>query len=152
MPKVMNHSEKSKFIVGKLNELFPPPEIQLNFCDTFTCLISVMLSAQCTDAVVNVVTDKLFDMAKTPREVLDLGEVRLKSIIRTCVFFNCKSKHIIGTTKMILEKHKGRVPSTFAELEALPGVGHKTASVIMGQCFDKPVFLVDTHISRLANR
>ncbi|MDR1890571.1 MAG: endonuclease III [Puniceicoccales bacterium] len=148
----MNHSEKSKFILAKLNELFPAPEIQLNFSDTFTCLVSVMLSAQCTDAVVNVVTDRLFDIAKTPREILDLGEARLKSIIRPCGFFNCKSKHIVGTAKIILEKHNGRVPSTFAELEALPGVGHKTASVIMGQCFDKPAFPVDTHIARLANR
>jgi endonuclease-3 len=82
----MNHSEKSKFILAKLNELFSAPEIHLNFSDTLRCLVSVMLSAQCTDVVVNVVTNKLFDIAKIPREILDLGEARLKSIIRPCGF------------------------------------------------------------------
>ncbi|MDR0693514.1 MAG: endonuclease III [Puniceicoccales bacterium] len=148
----MNHSEKSKFILAKLDELFPSPQIQLHFSDPFTYLIAVMLSAQCTDAVVNVVTDRLFNVAKTPREIIDLGEERLKSMVRPCGLFNAKSKHIIDTAKAILEKHNGQVPHTFAELEALPGVGHKTASVIMGQCFDEPAFPVDTHIARLANR
>ncbi|MDR2603494.1 MAG: endonuclease III [Puniceicoccales bacterium] len=148
----MNHFEKSKFILAKLNELFPSPQIPLHFSDPFTCLIAVMLSAQCTDAVVNVVTNKLFNNVKTPREIIDLGEERLKSIIRPCGLFNAKSKHIVDTAKAILERHNGRVPHTFAELETLPGVGHKTASVIMGQCFDEPAFPVDTHIARLANR
>ncbi|MDR2778878.1 MAG: endonuclease III [Puniceicoccales bacterium] len=148
----MNHSEKSKFILSKLNELFPNPQIELNFSDTFTCLVAVMLSAQCTDVVVNTVTHKLFNIAKTPQNIIDLGEDRLKSIILPCGFFNVKSKHIVDTARIILEKHGGQVPSTFAELEALPGVGHKTASVIMGQCFNTPAFPVDTHIARLANR
>ncbi|MDR2628766.1 MAG: endonuclease III [Puniceicoccales bacterium] len=148
----MNHSEKSKFILAKLNELFPSPQIQLHFSDPFTYLIAVMLSAQCTDAVVNVVTNELFNIAKTPREIIDLGEERLKSIIRPCGLFNGKSKHIINTARAILGRHNGQVPRTFAELEALPGVGHKTASVIMGQCFGEPAFPVDTHIARLANR
>lgn len=148
----MNRQEKANFILAKLDELFPEPEMQLSFANNFTCLVAVMLSAQCTDAVVNRVTEKLFSVAHTPEEFVDLGEENLKKIIKPCGFFNAKAKAIVGTAKIILAKHGGHVPSTFGELEALPGVGHKTASVIISQCFGKPAFPVDTHIARLANR
>ncbi|MDR1401750.1 MAG: endonuclease III [Puniceicoccales bacterium] len=148
----MNQEKKSNFILAKLDELFPNPSIQLNFSSNFTCLVAVMLSAQCTDVSVNKVTDKLFDVAATPREFVNLGEEKLKEIIRPCGFFNTKAKSIIGTARIILEKYRGEVPAAFEELESLPGVGHKTASVLMGQCFNAPAFPVDTHIARLANR
>ncbi|MDR1413475.1 MAG: endonuclease III [Puniceicoccales bacterium] len=148
----MNQQKKSNFILAKLNDLFPEPSIQLNFMNNFTYLVAVMLSAQCTDAAVNKVTFKLFKIAATPREFLDLGEKKLEAIIRPCGFFRTKTKFILETARILLEKHRGEVPSTFEDLEALPGVGHKTASVLMGQCFNVPAFPVDTHIARLANR
>ncbi|MDR1595374.1 MAG: endonuclease III [Puniceicoccales bacterium] len=144
--------EKANFILGKLSELFPTANVSLNFSSDFTCLVAVVLSAQCTDAVVNSVVEKLFKVAATPAEFIALGEQKLKEIIRPCGFSNTKARHILGTAKIILEKHSGHVPETFGELEALPGVGHKTASVVMSQCFGKAAFPVDTHIARLANR
>jgi endonuclease-3 len=148
----MNNSEKSNFILAKLNILFPTPQMGLKFKDSFTCLVSTMLSAQCTDAAVNRVTADLFPIADTPQGFLALGENELRKIIHRCGFFNTKARAIIGTARLILDKHGGCVPQTFEELEKLPGVGHKTASVVLGQCFNKPAFPVDTHIARLANR
>ncbi|MDR1433051.1 MAG: endonuclease III [Puniceicoccales bacterium] len=148
----MNRREKANFILITLNGLFPEPRTQLSFGDDFTCLVAVMLSAQCTDAVVNRVTEKLFRVARTPQEFADFGEENLRNAIRPCGLFNTKAKAIIGTAEIILEKYGGRVPATLEELEALPGVGHKTASVVVSQCFGKPAFPVDTHIARLANR
>ncbi|MDR2737694.1 MAG: hypothetical protein LBB18_02005, partial [Puniceicoccales bacterium] len=112
----MNRVEKANFIFGKLNELFPNPDAQLDFSNDFTCLVAVMLSARCTDATVNRICEELFKLAKTPGEFVDLGEQKLKKIIKPCGFFNAKAKAISNTARIILEKHGGKVPGTFQEL------------------------------------
>ena len=148
----MTRSDKIKFIGDTLDELFPNPPIPLNFSSPYTLLIAVLLSAQCTDARVNLVTDVLFKEADTPEKMVKLGVERIEEIVKTCGLYKNKSKNIFNLSKILLKKHESKVPSTFEELESLPGVGHKTASVVMSHAFRIPAFPVDTHIHRLATR
>jgi endonuclease-3 len=148
----MTKKEKAEFILNKLNELFPEPEIPLDHNDAYSLLISVLLSAQCTDVRVNKTTPELFDKAKTPYQMVKLTAGEIEAIIRPCGLSPAKSKAIHTLSQILIEKYDGKVPGTFQELEALPGVGHKSASVIMSQIFNKPSFPVDTHIHRLAWR
>lgn len=143
---------KPKDIQRILNEYFPNPKIPLEHRDPYTLLIAVLLSAQCTDARVNLITPKLFAKAKTPKKMLGLSIAEIAEIIRPCGLGNTKAKAIWNLSKMLVENYKGKVPDTFEELEELPGVGHKTASVVMSQAFHKPAFPVDTHIHRCAKR
>jgi endonuclease-3 len=135
-----------------LNKLFPHPTIPLNHKDPYTLLIAVLLSAQCTDARVNQVTPHLFAKASTPQEMVALSIEEIAAIIRPCGLSNTKAKAIWNLSQILLKKHRGKVPASFAALEKLPGVGHKTASVVMAQAFHKPAFPVDTHIHRCAKR
>lgn len=148
----MNKKERALFIEAKLNELFPRPKAPLNHTNAFTLLIAVLLSAQTTDKRVNVVTKELFKKAQSAKDMLKLGEQNVYQYIKTCGLAPKKAKAIIKTSKIIEEKHKGKVPSELALLEELPGVGHKTASVVVSEFFNKPAFPVDTHIHRLAQR
>ena len=148
----MKRSDKIKFISDTLDELFPDPPIPLDYTSPFTLLVAVVLSAQCTDIRVNQVTKVLYKKAKTPAAMVKLGVERIAEIIKPCGFFNTKSKNIYNLSKTLVEKYGGEVPHTFEELEALPGVGHKTASVMMIHAFKTPAFPVDTHIHRLAKR
>ena len=148
----MNKKERALFIEAKLNELFPRPKAPLNHTNAFTLLIAVLLSAQTTDKRVNVVTKELFKKAQSAKDMLKLGEQNVYQYIKTCGLAPKKAKAIIETSKIIEEKHKGKVPSELALLEELPGVGHKTASVVVSEFFNKPAFPVDTHIHRLAQR
>ncbi len=135
-----------------LDELYPDPPIPLQHDDEYTLLIAVLLSAQCTDARVNLVTPALFARARTPEEMIKLDPKEIEEIIRTCGLAPSKSRAIHELSRLILERHGGHVPDSFAALEALPGVGHKTASVVMSQAFGQPAFPVDTHIHRCAKR
>lgn len=146
------NSNKIKFISETLDELFPNPPIPLDFKSPYTLLVAVVLSAQCTDVRVNQVTKVLFKEASTPAAMVKLGVKRIAEIIKPCGFFNTKSVNIFNLSKTLVEKYKGKVPCTFEELEALPGVGHKTASVVMSHAYKIPAFPVDTHIHRLAER
>ena len=148
----MKKSEKIAFIGNKLDELFPHPPIPLNYTNAYTMLVAVVLSAQCTDIRVNQVTAILFKKADTPQKMLKLGVEKIAEIIKPCGFFNTKSVNIFKLSQALVEKFGGKVPQTFEELETLPGVGHKTASVIMSHIFKQPAFPVDTHIHRLAER
>ena len=147
-----NHDEKIDFIIKTLENLYPNPEIPLDHENNFTFLIAVMLSAQSTDKKVNEITPKLFSKANTHEKMdrLEINEIR--DYIREIGLAPTKAKNIKKTSRMLIEKHHGKVPKTFEELEELPGVGHKTASVIMSQAFGQPAFPVDTHIHRLAFR
>ncbi len=149
---MMKKSERVSFIQEKLNALYPETPIPLDHKDAYTLLIAVLLSAQCTDVRVNQITPLLFSKADTPQEMVKLKVEEIKEIIRPCGLSPMKSKGIYGLSQIILEKHNGQVPQTFEELEALPAVGHKTASVVMSQAFGYPAFPVDTHIHRLATR
>ena len=148
----MRLKQKVEYIASKLEELYPNPEIPLNHENNFTFLIAVMLSAQSTDKKVNEVTPKLFSKANTPEKMdrLEINEIR--DYIREIGLAPTKAKNIKKTSRLLIEKHHGKIPRTFEELEELPGVGHKTASVIMSQAFGQPAFPVDTHIHRLAFR
>ncbi len=148
----MTKQEKAGIIIKKLEELYPEVPIPLKHEDAFTLLVAVLLSAQCTDKRVNEVSPKLFAKADTPGEMIKLSIKEIEDIVRPCGLSTAKSKAIWNLSKIILEKHKGKVPRTFEELESLPGVGHKTASVVMIQAFDKSAFPVDTHIHRLMHR
>ena len=148
----MKRSDKIRFIGEKLDELFPDPPIPLDYTSPFTLLVAVVLSAQCTDIRVNQVTKVLFKAADTPKKMVKLGVEKIAEIIKPCGFFNTKSKNIYNLSKTLVENYGGEVPRTFEELEALPGVGHKTASVMMIHAFKTPAFPVDTHIHRLAKR
>lgn len=148
----MTKKEKVVFIQNKLNELFPNPDIPLVHKDAYSLLISVVLSAQCTDERVNQITPKLFKRADNPYEMEKLPVDIIKEIIKPCGLSPAKSKAIKGLSEIIVKKHGGKVPDSFEELEELPGVGHKTASVVMSQAFGVPAFPVDTHIHRLATR
>ena len=148
----MNKKERALFIETKLNELFPRPKAPLNHTNAFTLLIAVLLSAQTTDKRVNVVTKELFKKAQSPKDMLKLGEQNVYQYIKTCGLAPKKARAIIETSKIIEEKHNGKVPDDLALLEELPGVGHKTASVVVSEFFNKPAFPVDTHIHRLAQR
>lgn len=136
----------------KLNALYPSPPIPLEHKDPFTLLIAVLLSAQCTDARVNKVTPELFSLADNPFDMSRQSVEAINQIVRPCGLAPRKAQAIQGLSEILLSKHEGEVPSTFDELEELPGVGHKTASVVMTQAFGHPAFPVDTHIHRLAQR
>ena len=148
----MKRADKIKFISDTLDELLPDPPIPLDYTSPFTLLVAVVLSAQCTDIRVNQVTKVLYKKAKTPAAMVKLGVDKIAEIIKPCGFFNTKSKNIYNLSKTLVEKYGGEVPQSFEELEALPGVGHKTASVVMSHIFKIPAFPVDTHIHRLAMR
>ena len=148
----MKRAEKTGRIAKILDELYPAAPIPLRHRDPFTLLVAVVLSAQTTDARVNLVTPALFARADTPEKMAQLSVAEIHDLIKTCGLAPAKAKALHGLSKMLVEKHGGRVPRTFEELEALPGVGHKTASVVMCQAFHVPAFPVDTHIHRLAWR
>lgn len=148
----MRKKEKAALIGKILKDLYPAPKIPLTHTDNYTFLIAVLLSAQCTDARVNTITPKLFGLANTPQKMISLSVEQIEEVIRPCGLAPRKAKAIWQLSEILLEQHKGEVPCTFEELEALPGVGHKTASVIMAQAFHVPAFPVDTHIHRCAKR
>jgi len=143
---------KAKAIVEILERLFPEVPIPLKHRDPFTLLVAVMLSGQSTDKMVNKVTPALFSKADTPQKMAHLSVAEIRSIIKPCGLSPAKSKHIHETSKLLVDRFAGKVPRTFEELESLPGVGHKTASVVMSQVFGVSAFPVDTHIHRLAHR
>lgn len=152
MPRPLSRKTKAKRIAKILEDLYPETPIPLDHQDAYTLLIAVLLSAQCTDERVNKVTPFLFEKADTPQQMITLEVDEIKSIIRPCGLSPRKSKAIHRLSEILLEKHNGIVPKSFDALEELPGVGHKTASVVMSQAFGVPAFPVDTHIHRLAKR
>lgn len=149
---IMTKKERAEFVMQTLEKLYPATPIPLRHKDPFTLLIAVLLSAQCTDKRVNEITPTLFALADTPEKMAVLPRERIGEIIRPCGLSPRKSAAIVSLSKTLVEKHGGHVPASFKELEALDGVGHKTASVVMSQAFGVPAFPVDTHIHRLATR
>ena len=150
--KKMNKAQKVQFVIETLQKTYPKIPIPLNHKDPYTLLIAVLLSAQCTDVRVNKITPLLFSKADNPFDMIKLTVEEIKNIIRPCGLSPMKSKGIHGLSKILIEKHNGEVPKSFDELEELPAVGHKTASVVMSQAFNVPAFPVDTHIHRLMYR
>jgi endonuclease-3 len=148
----MNKKERVQFIIDKLESLYSKTPIPLDHSDAYTLLIAVLLSAQCTDKRVNLITPILFKKANTPQKMVKLSIDEIRDIIKPCGLSPMKSKAIFNLSQIILDKHKGKVPNSFEDLEALPGVGHKTASVVMSQAFGFAAFPVDTHIHRLMTR
>jgi len=147
----MNAETRSEMF-GRLLAKIPNPTTELNYSTSFELLVAVTLSAQATDKSVNQVTDILFPRANTPESIYELGEEKLRDTIKTIGLFNSKAKHIIQTCKILIDKYNSQVPETRKELEALPGVGRKTANVVLNTAFGKPTIAVDTHIYRVANR
>ena len=139
-------------IMSYLNELFPEAECALNFNNSYELLVAVILSAQCTDKRVNIVTKDLFPLANSPEKMLALGQERLKEIIHPCGFFNTKSKAIIETSQDLIDRFDGKVPSTLDELTSLKGVGRKTANVVIANAFNGQTIAVDTHVHRVSKR
>ncbi len=152
MLRVVKRAEKARRIAKILDELHPRPPAPFRDRDPYTLLVAVVLSAQCTDERVAQVTPKLFARASTPESMLELSVAQIRSVIRPCGLAPSKSKNIRALSRILVDEYGGRVPDTFEELEALPGVGHKSASVVMMQAFHRPAFPVDTHIHRLATR
>ena len=150
--KKLNKQERADFIRNRLQELYPNPAIPLQHKDAYTLLISVLLSAQCTDARVNQITPELWKLADNPYDMAKVPVEKIQAVIRPCGLSPQKSKAISVLSGMLIEEHNGQVPDDWAALERLPGVGHKTASVVMSQAFGHPAFPVDTHIHRLAQR
>ena len=148
----MNEKEKAKKILKILNKIYTTTPIPLNHINKFTLLMSVLLSAQCTDLNVNNVTKSIYPKYNKPEQFVKLGRKKIERLIKSIGIFRVKAKSIYLMSKQLLEKHSGKVPKSFEELEKLPGVGHKTASVVMSQGFGIPAFAVDTHIHRLAQR
>jgi endonuclease III len=148
----MTRQEKADQIGTLLDELYPAPPVPLDHTDAYTLLVAVLLSAQCTDARVNMVTPGLFALADTPAAMAELDVAVILDAIRSCGLAPTKAKNIAALSHQLVTQHEGQVPDTLAELEALPGVGHKTASVVIAQWFGRPAFPVDTHIHRLAHR
>jgi len=148
----VNNKVKSKVILRELNKIYPKVPIPLNYKNTFTLLISVLLSAQCTDVNVNNVTKNIYPKYNQPKHFVKLGRKKIERLINKIGIFRVKAKNIYFLSKTLVEKYKSKVPKTYEELESLPGVGHKTASVVMSQAFGYPAFPVDTHIHRLAQR
>lgn len=148
----LSKAERARIILEELQRLYPDPKPPLAHRDPFTLLVAVALSAQTTDAQVNKVTPALFAKAPTPEKMAKLTEAQILALIRTCGLAPTKAKNLKKMAEMLVRKYKGIVPQTFEELEELPGVGHKTASVVMSQAFGLPAFPVDTHIHRLAKR
>ena len=144
--------DRADFILSRLRELYPEPPIPLDHSDPYTLLVAVLLSAQCTDERVNQVTPGLFERARTPQAMAEVAVEEIRQIIRPCGLSPQKSKAIAGLSRILIEEHRGEVPSDMEALERLPGVGHKTASVVMAQAFGVPSFPVDTHIHRLSQR
>ncbi len=149
---IMTKKDTADFVMRTLERLYPDPGVPLNHRDPFTLLVAVMLSAQCTDKRVNETTPKLFRKARTPRGMCNLDIKSIENIIHPCGLAPTKAANIFNMSRLLLERHEGKVPGTLEQLEALPGVGHKTASVIMIHAFNTPAFPVDTHIHRLMNR
>ena len=148
----MNESSRAKIILKTLNQIYPRTPIPLKHRNKFTLLISVLLSAQCTDANVNNVTKNIYPKYNKPEHFVKLGRKKIEKLIKSIGIFRIKAKSVYFLSKQLIEKHNGKVPKSFEELEKLPGVGHKTASVVMSQGFGYPAFPVDTHIHRLAQR
>ena len=148
----MIKKERAAYVLKRLNELYPDPPIPLAHKDPFTLLVAVLLSAQCTDERVNQITPDLFARADTPQAMVQLEEAEIRAIIRPCGLAPAKAKAIAGLSRILLDDYGGVVPADLAALETLPGVGHKTASVVMSQAFGVPSMAVDTHIHRLAQR
>ena len=148
----MNNKEKAKIISRVLNKTYPKITIPLNYKNTFTLLVSVLLSAQCTDVNVNNVTRNIYPKYNKPEHFVKLGRKKIEKLIKRIGIFRIKAKSIFYLSKTLVDKYKSKVPNTYEELEQLPGVGHKTASVVMSQGFGFPAFPVDTHIHRLAQR
>lgn len=149
---MMKKKDRAEYVVRELERLYPETPVPLDHSDAYTLLIAVLLSAQCTDKRVNEITPHLFALASTPQEMVKLSAEQIKEIIRPCGLSPAKSKAIHRLSEMILEFHGGEVPQSFEALEELPGVGHKTAGVVMSQAFGVPAFPVDTHIHRLMTR
>ena len=148
----MTKKEKVEFVIDELERIYPETPIPLKQKDPYTLLIAVLLSTQCTDKRVNIVTPNLFALADTPDKMIKLSVEKIREVIKPCGLSPRKSKAIYDLSKILIENHQGKVPQTFDDLEALPGVGHKTASVVMAQAFGVPAFPVDTHIHRLMYR
>ena len=148
----MNEVQRSKIILKILNKIYPKTPIPLKHRNKFTLLVSVLLSAQTTDVNVNNVTKNIYPKFNKPEHFVKLGRKKIEKLIKSIGIFRVKAKSVYFLSKQLIEKHKGKVPGTFEELEELPGVGHKTASVVMAQGFGLPAFPVDTHIHRLAQR
>lgn len=147
----MKPTERHEFF-RRMQEIDPHPRSDLEYASPFELLVAVILSAQATDKSVNIATDKLFPVANTPQTILALGEEKLIAYIRTIGLFRTKAKNVIGTCRILAEKHGGEVPHSREELEALPGVGRKTANVVLNVAFGEPTMAVDTHIFRISNR
>ena len=148
----MNEKQKAKIIIKTLNKIYPKVPVPLKSKNTFTLLISVLLSAQCTDVNVNNVTKNIYPKYYKPYHFKKLGRKKIERLIKKIGIFRVKAKSIYNLSKILIEKYKSKVPRSFEELEKLPGVGHKTASVVMSQGFGYPAFPIDTHIHRLAQR
>ena len=148
----MNKNQRARSILKILNKIYPTTPIPLNHNSTFTLLVSVLLSAQCTDVNVNNVTEDIYPKYNKPEHFVKLGRKKIETLIKSIGIFRVKAKSIYLMSKQLIAKHNGRVPKSFEELEKLPGVGHKTASVVVSQGFGRPAFPVDTHIHRLAQR
>ena len=148
----MNEVQRAKIVLKILNKIYPTTPIPLKHRNIFTLLISVLLSAQCTDVNVNNVTKNIYPKYNKPEHFVKLGRKKIEKLIRSIGIFRIKAKSVYNLSKTLVEKYNGRVPETFDELEELPGVGHKTASVVMSQGFGHPAFPIDTHIHRLAQR
>ena len=148
----MRKKEAADFVRVELEKLYPETPIPLDHTDAFTLLIAVLLSAQCTDARVNIITPHLFKRASNPYDMIKLSIEEIREIIKPCGLSPAKSKAIFNLSHILINEHNGEVPASFEALEALPGVGHKTASVVMAQSFGVPAFPVDTHIHRLMTR
>ena len=148
----MKRSQRAKIVQDRLAELYPDPPVPLDHTNAYTLLVAVLLSAQCTDERVNQVTPALFKLADTAKKMLGVSVDKIQSIIRPCGLSPKKSKAIAGLSEILVSQYDGEVPADFEALESLPGVGHKTASVVMAQAFGVPAFPVDTHIHRLAQR
>ena len=148
----MNENQRAKLILKILNKIYPTTPIPLNHSNKFTLLVSVLLSAQCTDINVNNVTKDIYPKYNKPEHFVKLGRKKIETLIKRIGIFRIKAKSIYLMSKQLIANHNGSVPRSFEELEKLPGVGHKTASVVMSQGFGQPAFPVDTHIHRLAQR
>ena len=148
----MSEEQRAKIVLRILNKIYPKTPIPLKHRNIFTLLVSVLLSAQCTDVNVNNVTKNIYPKYNRPEHFVRLGRKRIEKLIRSIGIFRVKAKSVYNLSKILVEKYEGRVPKTFEKLEELPGVGHKTASVVMSQGFGYPAFPVDTHIHRLAQR
>lgn len=148
----MNLRERVQYIDRTLNELYPQPPIPLDHQDEYTLLVAVLLSAQCTDERVNKITPRLFELADNPTDMAKQSVDQINAIVRPCGLAPRKAQAIRNLSSILINEYGGKVPSSFEELESLPGVGHKTASVVMSQAFNYPAFPVDTHIHRLAQR